>query len=140
MFTKITNTLKKKKVSASELNNENEYYEHVERRSYARFHADLDVRLIYGNLIYAGKVYDVSQNGMFINTKVGFPVNSAFMIVVLLEGRTMKFPIKVRRSAKNYTMGDNLLPVSGIGVELLDAPAGYLEFIGRYWSSKKAVL
>jgi len=136
MFTEITNILKKKKALVS-VNDENEYYERVERRSYARFRADLDVRLIYGNLIYAGTVYDISQNGMFINTKVGFPVNSVFMIVVLLEGRTLKFPIKVRRSAKNDIMGDAL--VNGIGVELLDAPAGYLDFIGRCWSSKKAV-
>ena len=49
---------------------------HMEKRAYSRIPANLDARVLYGNLIYSGKVTDISEAGMFINTKVSFPVNA----------------------------------------------------------------
>jgi Tfp pilus assembly protein PilZ len=135
MFTKSTK--KKQKAAGPGKQGEAELKVYAEKRSYERFHTSLDARLFYGKLIYAGKITDLSQKGMFINTKVEFPVNSKFMLVVLLEGRTVKIPIKVIRTSKTDINND---PESGIGVELLDTPGLYLDFIGRCWFSKKVFL
>ena len=100
----------------------------VERRAHERYSADLDARLFYGNLIYSAKVTDVSRKGMFIKTNIGFPVNSEFMMVFLIDGLTMKMPVKVRRktAAKRCSDADAM---SGIGVELLDCSTRYMDFV-----------
>lgn len=135
MFTRITK--KKKKPDGPERQAGAELKSQAERRAYERFHTSLDTRLFYGKLIYAGRITNLSQKGMFIDTKVKFPVNSKFMIVVLLEGQTVKIPIKVTRTLKTDV---NDGPESGIGVELLDTPGLYLDFIGRCWFSKNVFL
>lgn len=99
----------------------------VDRRACERYPANLKARLFYGNLIYAGMVTDLSLKGMFVSTKVGFPVNSEFMMVLMLNDRTMKFPVKVRR--RIHKEDHYSTKRSGIGVELLDAPKNYAEYI-----------
>jgi Tfp pilus assembly protein PilZ len=107
---------------------------HVEKRAQDRFPAYLQARLFYGNIIYTGIVTNLSKNGMFINTKVQFPVNSEFLVVVLLDKRPLKLPIKVRRTAKKEN-NDNSMMDNGIGIELLDTPQKYLDFVGCCKSS-----
>jgi Tfp pilus assembly protein PilZ len=105
-----------------------------ERRAYERFPDNLQARLFFGNMIYAGKVTNLSKKGMFVSTNVRFPVNTEFMMVVLLNNRTLKLPIKVRRSVKRES-AYNSRRDCGIGVELLDAPQNYLDYIGTRKSS-----
>jgi Tfp pilus assembly protein PilZ len=101
---------------------------HRERRVCERFSSNLQARLFYGNLIYTGKVTNISMSGMFISTKVKFPVNSEFLMVVLLDDRTVKIPIKVKRTIKQED--DYYSELSGLGVELLQAPRNYLDYVG----------
>lgn len=99
----------------------------TDRRAYERYPAKLEARLFFGNLIYTGMITDLSLKGMFISTKVGFPVNSEFMMIVLVNERAMKIPVKVRRRVNgegHYSAG-----MSGIGVELLGAPQNYAQFV-----------
>ncbi|GBD96779.1 MAG TPA: PilZ domain-containing protein [Nitrospirae bacterium] len=107
-----------------------------ERRAFERFPANLDARLFYGNLIYTGMVKNLSQNGMFVSTKVNFPLNSEFIMVVLLNNRTIKLPVKVRRKVRKesgyYSKMDD-----GIGVELLEPPQNFLDYAGSRKSSTK---
>lgn len=134
MFTKIIK--KRKKAAGSGRPGKAELNVQAERRAFERFHTNLEARLFYGKLIYAGKITDLSQKGMFINTNIKFPVSSEFMMVVLLDGQTVKIPIKVIRTSKSDINND---PESGIGVELLDTPGIYLDFIGRCWFSKEVL-
>ena len=105
-----------------------------ERRGHDRYPANLQARLFYGNMIYSGMVTNISQSGMFVNTQIDFPVNSQFVMVVLLNERTLKVPVKVKRTAgrddNNYSRPD-----SGIGIELLDIPQNYLDYVGACKSS-----
>ncbi len=101
---------------------------HRERRVCERFSSNLQARLFYGNLIYTGKVTNISMSGMFICTKVKFPVSAEFLIVVLLDERTAKIPIKVKRTIKQED--DYSSELSGLGVELLKAPRNYLDYVG----------
>ena len=99
-----------------------------ERRAFERFPANIEARLFYGNLIYTGMVTNLSKNGMFVSTRVKFPVKSEFMMVVFLDNRTIKIPVKVRRRVKKendyYSKTDN-----GIGVELLEPPQDFLDYV-----------
>ena len=100
---------------------------HAEKRAFRRIPADLQARVLYGNLIYSGKVTDISENGMFINTKMNFPVNSVFLMVILVNDTVVKVPIKVKRSVRleNEDSGNS----SGIGVELVNTPKNYLDYV-----------
>ncbi len=106
----------------------------MERRAHERFPDNLQARLFFGNMIYSGKVTNLSKKGMFVSTNVRFPVNTEFMMVVLLNNRTLKLPIKVRRSVKRES-AYNSRTDCGIGVELLDAPQNYLDYVGTRKSS-----
>ncbi len=106
----------------------------IERRACERFPANLQARLFYGNMIYSGMITNISKNGMFLKTKVPFPVHSEFMVVILLKDRTVKLPIKVRRRVageSNYCFNTD----RGIGVELLNTPQNYLDYVGNCKSS-----
>ncbi len=104
----------------------------ADRRAYERFPAKINARLFFGNLIYTGKITDLSQSGMFVSTRVGFPVNSEFLMVVLVDDRTIKIPVKVRRKVKNEN--GNSSANNGIGVELVESPQQYMDFIDNYKS------
>ncbi len=125
---------KKAKKSQSKVWGDGRLNAQVERRAFERFPANLQARLFYGNMIYSGMVTNLSKGGMFVSTNVKFPVNTEFMAVVMLNNRTMKFPIKVRRSIKKED-GYSFRTGGGIGVELLDAPQNYLDYIGARKSS-----
>ena len=103
---------------------------HAEKRAYRRIPADLQARVLYGNLIYSGKVTDISENGMFINTKMNFPVNAVFLLIVLVNDSVIKVPIKVKRTVryeKDYSENSS----SGIGVELVNTPQRYLDYVSN---------
>jgi hypothetical protein len=72
--------------------------EGADRRAFERYPANLQARLFYGNTIYSGMITNLSKSGMFVSTRVKFPVNSEFVMVVNLNNRSMKIPVKVRRS------------------------------------------
>ncbi len=105
---------------------------HPEKRAYRRMPANLQARLFYGNLIYTGTVTNLSENGMFISTKVKFPVNSVFIMLVLVNDHALKIPIKVRRMVAPE---NNYCPDCGMGVELVNVPQNYLDYVTGYQSS-----
>jgi len=107
-----------------------------ERRADERFPSNLQARLFYGNMIYSGMVTNISRKGMFVSTKVRFPVNAEFMAVLLLNNRTIKIPIRVRRSVKSQN-GFNSGADSGIGVEISEAPQHYLDYVGSRKSARQ---
>ncbi|MEW6601838.1 MAG: PilZ domain-containing protein [Nitrospirota bacterium] len=99
-----------------------------EKRAYERFPSNLHARLLYGNMIYSGIVTNLSKKGMFVNTNVRFPVNTEFMILLQINNRTLKIPIKVRRAVKRESAYHSKTDC-GIGVELLDAPQNYVDYV-----------
>jgi hypothetical protein len=105
----------------------------VDRRLHERFPSRLQARLFYGNLIFAGMVTNVSKSGMFVNTRIKFPSNSRLMLALLVDGKVLNIPIRIRRFiSPDYSSAR--ADGSGIGIELLDTPRSYLDFIGRYES------
>ncbi|RJQ48245.1 MAG: PilZ domain-containing protein [Nitrospiraceae bacterium] len=101
----------------------------MERRAYERLSAQLQARMFYGNIVYTGTVTNLSESGMFVTTRMNFPVDSMFIIVVFQNGQTFKIPVKVSRISKaNHHAGAE---DTGIGVTLLNPPRDYLDFVGK---------
>ena len=130
----ITTSNKKAIKTASRVNDNGMLTTQLEKRAFERFPANLQARLFFGNMIYSGMVTNLSKNGMFVSTKVKFPVNTEFMMVVLLNNRTLKMSIKVRRAINKEGYFHSEMD-SGIGIELLDTPQNYLDYVGTRKSS-----
>ncbi len=111
---------------------DNQFNIHPEKRACRRIPANLQARLFYGNMIYTGTVTNLSENGMFISTKVKFPVNSVFIMLMLINKHALKIPIKVRRTVSPE---NDYYPDYGMGVELVNAPQNYLDYVTGYQSS-----
>ncbi|MBI4686791.1 MAG: PilZ domain-containing protein [Nitrospirae bacterium] len=92
----------------------------------------VEVRFLLGNMIYPGVISDISENGMFIGTNLHPLVGSEVDVVVLLPTKeVLKFPVRIRRAKKpgnphaDYS-GHNH---NGVGVELLEPPQAYKQFV-----------
>ena len=97
----------------------------MEKRDAERIQANLDVNYYCGNTVCHGTVTNISEKGMFINTKIEFPFDLNFELNIQLGTEMLKAPVTVKRIVRT----DNYY--GGIGVELSDPPRSYLEFIER---------
>ena len=106
-----------------------------ERRAYDRVPTSMEARFFCGNRYYAGKITDISEQGMFINTDIRMPINSSFEIMMLIGDKVTKMPVTVKRSIESTYRSDNF-STGGMGVELLKSPTEYLSYV----SSLKSVV
>jgi hypothetical protein len=100
----------------------------MENRAFERIPVDFEIRLPFGNMFYSGKVLNLSERGMFISTKRSYPLDS--VLTIQIEKETVYLLAKVR----SFKITDGNL--EGVGVEILNPPQNYLEFV----SSLKASL
>lgn len=75
------------------------------------------------NTFYSGTVKNLSENGMFINAEICFPIESRFEILIKMKKDIFKVPVKLVRIVKS---GDTY---EGMGVKLLNLPEKYLELL-----------
>ncbi len=99
----------------------------MERRSHERLPSKVKARMFYGNIFYTGKVTDLSEKGVFVSTKMNFPLNTVFILVVLVNNHTLKILSRVKRALRAEYDRDGAK--SGMGIELLSPPLEYMEFI-----------
>lgn len=107
----------------------------TERRGRERLPVQLDARLYFGNMVYSGRVANLSESGMFICTKMMFPAD-VYLLISVQSGSTLySVPVQVRRTVRPESS-----PVcreeSGLGVRLLDPPADYLDFVKKTRASR----
>ncbi len=94
------------------------------RRSTWRIPIRLSVILNCGNRVSPGTVKNISETGMFISAEVtGFAEDSKFDISIPLKEGVLHVPGKLVRLSKINGSGN------GIGVELINLPQDYLEFV-----------
>jgi len=103
---------------------------HKERRTYDRVQTSMEARFFCGNRYYAGKITDVSEQGMFISTDIRLPINSSFDIMMVINDQVTSVPVTVRRSIESTYRSDNLSS-GGMGVELMKSPTQYLNYVSR---------
>ena len=98
----------------------------MEKRASDRIHNKIPVRFLFSNTFVAGTATDLSENGMFINSEVYFPIQSKFDILIPLKGEILKVPVKLIRLATTGKIQ------KGMGVKLLNLPKKYLSFIIKH--------
>ncbi len=100
----------------------------MEKRAFERLSVNLQARLFWGSSVYHATVLNVSEGGMFISTMMCPPCKSVFEVVILLEDKVLKIPVNVKW-ARRAEETEQLKGDPGIGVELLNRPHEYIEFI-----------
>ncbi|UCH45187.1 MAG: PilZ domain-containing protein [Nitrospiraceae bacterium] len=105
----------------------------MERRAVKRIAVNLDARFFYGNLFYSGRISDLSEEGMFLNTRKCLPNGSMFVIVIRSENELFKVLASVRRMKKGNGCYD------GMGIELVNPPENYKDYVTRMKDSAAAL-
>jgi len=100
-------------------------YMFKEQRASERIQTNIDARFFYGNLFYSGTVSNVSDSGMFINTKRFLPADSMFVVIIRLENELLKVIAKVKRFTATADNG------AGMGVVLLSPSRSYLDLVSK---------
>jgi hypothetical protein len=103
----------------------------MEKRAFERAEATLPVKYFCENTQYAGTVKNLSENGMFISTSDFLPCGNTVELLVPLKEKVSKFSARIKRIVKINESKYN------IGVELLDPPENYLEFVSILKSTCK---
>ena len=106
----------------------------MKNRAFERLPVKLKARLYWGNKVYPGTVGNFSEKGMFIRTRMSPPFDSVIEVVIDKSKGFLKFPSNVRWLAQVNSV-DNEGNEHIIGVELMDVPPDYLEFIKRLKSN-----
>ncbi len=94
----------------------------MERRTVERISTSIDARYFYGNLFYSGTVLNVSEKGLFINTKRCLPSEAMFVVIFRRDNELFKMIAKVKRVSK-------CVDSNGMGVELVSPTLDYLELV-----------
>jgi hypothetical protein len=95
----------------------------AEKRAFNRISAKIEARFFFGNIFYSGTVLNISEKGMFINTRRVLPSDAMFVIIIREDNELLKVIAKVKRVV--YSTAEK----QGMGVELLSPSVGYLQFI-----------
>ncbi len=96
-----------------------------DKRAYDRIQTHIDTRFFYGNMFYTGIITNISEKGMIISTEIGFPVKSEFNVLIKLQDKLLKVPVKIVRTVKLCD------PCKGMVVNILNTSKNYLEFLKK---------
>jgi hypothetical protein len=102
----------------------------MKKRSFERIPNKIKVKFFSGTTQFDGTATNLSEKGMFISTKVSFPLKPKLQIIIPLKKEMLKVPAEIRSfgvSGDKYT---------GIGVQLLNPSQNYLVFIDSLRSAR----
>jgi len=88
----------------------------------------LQVNLHYDNAMYTGTVTILSEHTMYIETEMIIPFKSEFKVLVALIDEVIEVPVRVKTLKKTDRY------CNCMGVELINPPPYYLEFVSRMTS------
>jgi Tfp pilus assembly protein PilZ len=97
----------------------------IKKRAFERITKSVYVKLLTGKSEYAGIIMNLSEKGMFISTKGTFLVKPKLKILIPLKEENLKVQGKIQSVGKAGKV------YNGIGVELLNPPQNYLNFISN---------
>ena len=101
----------------------------MEKRAVQRIPKCICIKFFSGTSLHSGIIMNLSEKGIFINTKMSFPLKSKLEILLPLKEDILKVHgmIKnIRKTGKIY---------NGIGVELLTPNKNYLKLISNLKTS-----
>lgn len=101
----------------------------MEKRAFERVLKKLEVKFWSGGINYTGITTNISENGMFIGTKIGLPPGALLDIKVILPtGEVLRIPVRVKRILKPRDYDEDIYK-SGMGVQLAGIHPRYVKFI-----------
>ena len=95
----------------------------MEKRNSPRIPKSLKVVFPCCNKLYPGTVTNLSESGVLINSEINLPIKARFEIIISIKKKLFKIPaifVRLDKKGENY---------KGMGVELLNPPKIYLEFV-----------
>jgi hypothetical protein len=95
----------------------------MNKRTFDRTSVNLALRFPFSNTFIPGTVTDLSENGMFINTELCFPLESKFEVLIKLKNGILTIPVQIARVVRSNNK------YSGMGVKILTSPPEYLEYL-----------
>ncbi len=95
----------------------------MQRRFYERIDTQLEAKFYCGTKVNFGVIRNISENGLFISTKIDFPVNINFDLLIPSSDEIISIPVKISRLERSNGV------CSGIGVEVVDPPPVYLQYV-----------
>lgn len=97
----------------------------MEKRVFERMPTNIEAKFFCGNTMHTGTVTNISENGMFINTRMCLPFDSQFQILLPLKGDVLKVPVRVSRMVKVNDFYE------GMGLSLVGGNSGYRDFVTK---------
>jgi hypothetical protein len=95
----------------------------MNKRNSERISVNLALRFPFSNTYIPGTVTDLSENGMFIDTELCFPLESKFEVLIKLKNEILTIPVQIARVVKSNNK------YSGMGVRILNSPPEYRAFL-----------
>ncbi len=105
----------------------------MKKRAFERIPSNVIAKFFCSNTIYYGVLTNLSENGMCFKTVMhlpseSIPPGSGIKLFIHLKREGLEIPVKVIRIAKTGGFCDTM------GVELLEQPSDYVEFIQKFKS------
>lgn len=94
----------------------------MQRRTCERIPVNISVRLVLGNMFYAGTMTNISETGVFLQTKLTPPPQAMFTILVQNGNSLLQFFARVK-----WVNGSNDL-TKGMGAEIINPSNNYLDY------------
>ncbi len=101
----------------------------MQNRAYDRIHVQLEAMYHCGVKNNKGIVKNISENGLFIRTKMDFPFDINFDLIIPSSKGSLHFPVKINRLVKSD--GE----YNGIGLEIADQSETYLDYVNSLRTS-----
>ncbi len=97
----------------------------MQQRKYKRIPVNIPLRFACGRTFVPGTAKNLSETGLFVNTKSSFPVESKMEVLMKLEDEILIVPIEIVRVRESDHNG------TGMGVRILNVPKKYVECISN---------
>lgn len=104
----------------------------IQRRAYPRIDIKLEAQFDCGAKTTSGIITNISENGLFINTKLLFPFDINFNLLIQAKDNILNVPVKISRLVRDQ--GNH----EGLGVEVVSPPPMYLEYVNKLKASLNA--
>lgn len=101
----------------------------MDKRAFERIQKSIFVKFLNGKSEYTGIIMNLSEKGMFISSKVTFPLKPKLEILIPLKEEILKVHGRIKSVGKAGKV------YNGVGVELLSPAQNYLDFINSLRSA-----
>jgi Tfp pilus assembly protein PilZ len=105
------------------LDKQNEGMVFEEKRSYRRVPVNLDANFFCSNMFYSGEITNLSETGMFINTRHCLPVGTILVVSIHNKNKFSRVFVKIQRIKRENMNSD------GVGVELMKPSRDYEDLV-----------